>query len=63
MIDIRTPKAEVEVLFSDSGQVMWVNVDGECVLRVQDIRPEVEINLNGPIFRGRRVPHGPQAPK
>ena len=37
MLDVSGPSWEVEVRVSDDGESMWVNVDGQCLLRVQNI--------------------------
>ena len=37
LIDIRSPEKQVEVQISDDGKRLWVNVDGICLLRIQDM--------------------------
>lgn len=39
-IDISAPVMGVEVQMSEEGDKLWVNVDGVCVLRIQNMRPE-----------------------
>jgi hypothetical protein len=39
MTDIDNPKQEVEILLKD-GKLL-VNVDGVCVLRIQNINPDI----------------------
>lgn len=34
MLDITAPEHGVEVSWSENEKVLWVNVDGKCVLRV-----------------------------
>ncbi len=34
MIDITAPKQPVEIDIRFDGEVLWVNVDGKCALRV-----------------------------
>ena len=36
MLDICSPKHGVEVSLSENGKVVWVNIDGVCVLRIID---------------------------
>ncbi len=37
MIDITAPKYPVEVGIRHDGKVLWVNVDGKCILRICQI--------------------------
>lgn len=38
MIDLRAPKAvDVTIDLAGGGWVLWVNVDGVCVLRIYDL--------------------------
>ena len=37
MNDINAPRMGVQVQIRDDGKVLWVNVDGLCVLRVNNI--------------------------
>lgn len=34
MVDIQSPKSGVEIIIRSDGTVLWVNVDGECRLRI-----------------------------
>ena len=38
MIDITAPKYPVEIAIRHDGKVLWINVDGKCVLRVCQIK-------------------------
>lgn len=40
MIDVRAPVLKVEVQVSEDGKRLWVNIDGACVLRVQEMKPD-----------------------
>lgn len=38
MIDLRTPKeVEIKIDRTENGWALWVNVDGECQLRIQQL--------------------------
>lgn len=41
MIDSRSPKLEVEIHIDPEGKRVWVNIDGVCALRIQDIPPDI----------------------
>lgn len=41
MIDIRSPKHQVQVLIREDGRTLWVNVDGKCELRICAIEPDL----------------------
>lgn len=43
MIDIYNPEVGVEVLISETGTKLWVNVDGICRLRIYG-SPAIVIN-------------------
>ena len=43
MIDIREPEQGVEVLISEDNKRLWVNVDGVCVVRIQEMKEAPEI--------------------
>lgn len=45
-IDITKPDAGVEISIKDDGTVIWINVDGICVLRVCQI-PYLEVTKGG----------------
>lgn len=38
MIDITSPEYPIEIAIRNDGDVIWVNVDGKCVLRVCGIQ-------------------------
>ena len=40
-IDIADPRLEVEVQTSEEGDRLWINIDGVCVLRIQNMKPGV----------------------
>jgi hypothetical protein len=40
MIDITNPDHRVEIQIRGDGQVIWVNVDGICRLRICQIEPD-----------------------
>lgn len=42
LLDITAPEIAVEVEIRGDGKVLWVNIDGECALRVCQI-PELTI--------------------
>ena len=42
-LDITAPKYIVEVQTREDGSVLWINVDGVCVLRICKI-PELHVN-------------------
>lgn len=41
MLDITAPSTNVEVELRSDGKVLWVNLEGRCVLRVCQIEGEV----------------------
>jgi hypothetical protein len=43
LVDITAPEHGVEIDVSQDGRVVWVNVDGQCVLRICRI-PTITIN-------------------
>lgn len=47
LLDITAPKHGVDVSVSDDRTMLWVNVDGICVLRVCRI-PSLQINAPKP---------------
>lgn len=58
MLDITAPNVAADIEVSLDGKELWVNVDGECVLRVCQI-PKLEIGnvlveKSWGIFQGRR---------
>jgi hypothetical protein len=46
MMDINAPKG-VQVQIREDGKVLWVNVDGLCVLRINQI-PVLDVEDNRP---------------
>lgn len=44
--DITQPKYGVQVEIRNDKQVLWINVDGICVLRICQI-PEIKFTKNG----------------
>lgn len=36
--DIRSPREAVEIQVNEYGDTLWINVDGQCILRIQDIK-------------------------
>ena len=48
MQDITKPDMGVHVQVRDDGRVLWVNVDGICVLRVCQM-PRIELEWDGTI--------------
>lgn len=44
MLDLEDPDAGVEVMIRSDGKVLWINVDGKCVLRICQIEVPIEIN-------------------
>ena len=58
MIDITQPELAVEVQIGPEaglGQVLWVNVDGLCRLRICQISPEVKISIDDKRLRHRNL--------
>jgi hypothetical protein len=53
MIDITAPEA-VELMISCDGKVIWVNIDGECQLRVCQIK-YLDVNDYRKIMSGTAV--------
>lgn len=45
MRDITAPKFPVEILIREDGKVLWINVDGVCVLRICQIQ-EIKLEDN-----------------
>jgi len=43
MLDITAPEYPIEISIRDDGKVLWVNVDGKCVLRICQI-PGIKLN-------------------
>jgi hypothetical protein len=43
MLDLENPQVGVEVLVRYDGKVLWVNVDGRCVLRICQIAFPVDM--------------------
>lgn len=37
MLDVRAPRSGVDVTVSHDQKSLWVNIDGMCVLRVEEI--------------------------
>ena len=35
--DVRAPREAVEILVNDEGTTLWINVDGFCLMRIQEI--------------------------
>ncbi len=38
MLDLVSPRVGVQVQIETTGRTLWVNVDGICRLRIQDIK-------------------------
>lgn len=47
-IDIANPHFQVEVSFTEEEDKLWINIDGVCVLRIQNMSPGVlKLPTNG----------------
>lgn len=57
-VDVTRPDHGVEVKISHDHQVLWVNVDGYCMLRICQI-PEIVADIPGTLVR-RRVTAKPK---
>ncbi len=42
-LDLEAPEVGVEVAIRDDGGVLWVNVDGVCVLRICQIKAPIDV--------------------
>lgn len=43
MMDLEDPTVGIEVSIRADGQVLWINVDGRCLLRICQIKVPIEI--------------------
>ena len=47
MVDVEAPEHGIDITIRDDGKVVWVNVDGKCLLRICQNTTPIEVNYSG----------------